>query len=743
MNRIRIVIAGGGYAGIHAAKRLHKAFKHEQDVDITLVDKHPYHTLMTELHEVAGSRVEEDAVKISFARIFAGKRVNVATDKIQTVDFDDQVVIGEFDRYPYDYLVVGLGSEPEFFGIPGIQEHSLTLWSLDDAVEIRRHVESMYEAAAEEPDDAKRRELLTFVVAGAGFTGIELAGELLEQRKQLCERYRVDFDEVRVVVVEALDSVCTMLPENLRTKAEERLRKMGAEVLLNSRITEAGEDHVVIQDGEDISTRTFVWTCGVGGSSFAGNLDLTKGKCSNRLCQFARESGTCGNATCQYRIQQGVDFLPGKRGRLLANAYMQSTDYSNVYVVGDNVWFVEDETPLPQIVETALQTGETAAENIIRTMRGSSERKEFESNYHGFMVSIGSKYGVADVAGMKLSGFTAIAMKHMVNLHYLWTVAGFNACWGYLKHEFFTIKNRRSIVGGMAAATAPSFMLFPLRLFLGAKWLIEGVKKVTEGWLSPGSGSIFRPDTSQIRLPGVSFSDDVSAASEWVEEGSGSEAAVSEWSAESGEAVAVAEPSGGSVVVEGAEGTAEATADATSAATEWAGESAEQAADQVAEQVTEAVSETATDAVTAATEWAAETAGDAPEALMDAIGPYTWFAENILSASPALSFWLQIAVVLAEIAVGLALIGGFFTTIAAAVSILLGVMFIFSGWGNPELLWYLVAAVTVLIGAGRFAGLDYYSVPIIKRFWNRRGIAHKTYLYVDEPRPLAKKLKRR
>ncbi|MBU0935010.1 MAG: FAD-dependent oxidoreductase, partial [Spirochaetes bacterium] len=136
-NQTRIVVLGGGYAGIEAAKKLHKRYKKRQDVSITLIDRNPYHTLMTELHEIAGSRTEPEAVQINFHRIFAGTKVQVVIDEIEGIDFEKKQLKSDVASYDYDYLVLGTGGHPEFFGIPGIQQHSFTLWSLEDAIRIR------------------------------------------------------------------------------------------------------------------------------------------------------------------------------------------------------------------------------------------------------------------------------------------------------------------------------------------------------------------------------------------------------------------------------------------------------------------------------------------------------------------------------------------------------------------------------------------------------------------------------
>ena len=678
--KTRIAILGGGYGGVEAAKHLHKNFKRDPNIEITLVDRNPYHTLMTELHEIAGSRTEPEAVQVSFRKIFAGTTVNVVIDEIQTVDFDNNVMVSDTARYEYDYLIIGTGGRPEFFGIPGVQENSFTLWSLEDAIRIRTHVEERFRDAAKEPDTEQRKQRLTFAIAGAGFTGIELAGELMERRDQLCPKYHINPDEVTITVIEMKDSILPMLTEKPQRKARRYMEKKGIQVLLNTTIVGAGEGVVKLADGSEIRTDTFIWTAGIQGSEFTAKIALTKGQCSKDECSVASVEGIHGMAGCHFDEEER--YVVGERGRILVNQQMQSVDYRNVYLCGDMIWFVEDEKVVPQIVETALQTGETAAHNVAADIR-KKEKKAFRSNYHGFMVSIGGRYGVAHVVGMSLSGIFAMAVKHLINLHYLFGLAGVNAVWEYLQHEFFTIKGNRSVLGEHLAAKVPVYWTIPLRLWLGGKWIYEGVNKIVEGWLSPGIGTFFRPDPSVIRLPGVSFGgvDGASAA------------------------------------------TGQAAADAATAATEWVEEGAAAVAD----------------AASAATEWVAEGAATAVsqygEPLIPALGIYNWFAETVLSWSPELTFILQVVVVLAEVAIGLALVGGLFTFIAAAASIGLGIMFIASGWGNPELLWYIFAAIVMLGGAGRGFGLDHYVMPWLKKWWQGRRIAKKTFLYTGEPRP--------
>ena len=168
----RILIIGGGYGGVRAGKLLDKHFRRRDDIEITLVDKQPFHSLMTELHEVAGWRTDPDSVRVSFRKIFGARQVRTVVDLIERVDFAGRKAYSAQNRYPFDYIIIGSGAEPEFFGVPGVQENSLSLWSFDDALRLRNHLEYVFEKAAAEPDRDRRKRLLTFVVAGAGFTGI-------------------------------------------------------------------------------------------------------------------------------------------------------------------------------------------------------------------------------------------------------------------------------------------------------------------------------------------------------------------------------------------------------------------------------------------------------------------------------------------------------------------------------------------------------------------------------------------
>lgn len=657
----RILILGGGYGGVWTGKILEKHYRKRDDIEITLVDKKPFHTLMTELHEVAGWRAEPESVQVSFRKIFGAKRVECVVDAIEKVDFEAKVARSRSREYPFDYIVIGTGAQPEYFGTPGVQDNSFTLWSFDDAIRIRQHLEVIFEEAAEETDAEKRRRLLTFVVAGAGFTGIELAGELLEYRDTMCRKHYLDPSEARVVVIEALPSILPMLEEPLRVKAEKYLRKKGCELMIGTPIIGAEPGKVLLKDKDPVETSTFIWTCGVKGTEFGAGLGLPM----------------------------------GKRNRIETDAGLCTHKYRFAFAVGDNAGLMVDGKPMAMIVESAHFSAEAAAKNIIAGIDGGAWH-EFKSNYHGFMVSIGGKYGVANAGGLRTSGFIAMAMKHMINMYYLFRIAGLNQVWEYFKHEFLEMRSGRSIVGGFFSHKVRGYWPLLLRLWLGISWVFEGVNKIGEGWLAFSSGS----------KSGWMFSSDIVQA--------GVKAAADATSAATGAVVAATSAATGAAVA------------ATSAATAAAGAVA----------ATSAASAAGGEAAAAPAASAFHAVWDLTKPILDPqSGIVHWFKttfmDGLFSYLPYTVF--QSMVVATEVGIGLILIGGLFTWFGAVMSIGLTLVFTFSGMFRWDQAWFIFAAIAMMGGAGRAFGLDYWAVPLFKKWWNGTRLARRSHLYGDDP----------
>ncbi len=647
-----ILILGGGYAGVWAGKILEKRFRNRDDVEIKLIDKRPFHTLMTELHEVAGWRADPESVQVSFRKIFGAKRIECIVDTIEKIDFEAKYAQSGSRRYPFDYIVIGTGAQPEFFGTPGVEENCLTLWSFDDAIRIRHHLETIFERAAAETSPEARRRLLTFVVAGAGFTGIEMAGELLEYRDTMCRKHYIDPSETRVVVIEALPTILPMLEAPLRQKAEAYLRKKGCELMISTPIVGAEAGKILVKGGSPIETATFIWTCGVKGTEFSAGLGLPM----------------------------------GKRNHIETDMGLHTKKYPFAFAVGDNAGLTIDGKPLAMIVESAHFSAEAAAGNIIADIDGGAPH-EFKANYHGFMVSTGGRYGVANAGGMRTSGFFAMAMKHIINMYYLFRIAGINQVWEYFRHEFLEIKAGRSIIGGFFSYRIRGYWPLLLRLWLGISWLFEGINKIGQGWLAFSSGSksgwMFSPGVVQAGI--------------------------------------------------------KTATDATSAATEAAGTVAAAAAPVAAAVATAATSAaSAAEAVVAATPAPAafHDIWDLTKPILDPqSGIVHWFKTTFMDGIFShLSYtFFQSTVVVTEIGIGLIFLGGFFTWFGAVASIVLTLVFTFSGMFKWDQAWFFFAAIVMMGGGGRAFGLDYWSVPLFKKWWNGTRLARRSHLYTDDP----------
>ncbi|PRX27434.1 NADH dehydrogenase [Orenia metallireducens] len=485
----KIVILGAGYAGIKAAKTLNKKFKKDNSVEITLIDQHQHHILLTELHEVAGNRIDSNGVKVSLAEVFDNTKVNLVQDKVTGIDTDKQQLLSENSIYNYDYLVLAVGSEPTYFNIPGMEEHAFDLWSLEDAKEINGQIRTMFSLASQEKDINKRKELLTFTVGGGGFTGIEVVGEIAQWTDDLCKLYNIPKEEVSIKVIEAMDKILPVLSKKRIAKAERYLRKeLGVELLLNSTICKVEEDGVIInscqlegnhivdtpqQEDTKIRTQTLIWTGGVKAKEFVKKLGLNL----------------------------------NHRDRIEVNNYLQ-TSIENIYAIGDNTYFeTDDNWVMPQLVEAAVQAGKSVANNIYAEISG-KELKEFKPQLHGVMVSIGANYAVAELKPtpkitLPISGFLAMMTKHLINMHYLFEVNGLSLIWEYIEHQFADVKGGIGMLVRHLSKKSGTYWLAILRIFLGLRFLIEGIHKVQEGWLTGSEGQLVSGASSVLWSDGT------------------------------------------------------------------------------------------------------------------------------------------------------------------------------------------------------------------------------------------------
>ncbi|MFT4106572.1 MAG: NAD(P)/FAD-dependent oxidoreductase [Lacrimispora sp.] len=676
----RIVVLGAGYAGILTAKKLEKKLrkmKLDNEVSISIIDRHPYHTMLTELHEVAAGRVEEDSIRISLKKVFAGRNVEIITDTISHISIEEKKLKGSLREYEYDYLVLAAGSKPTFYGVGGAEEHSYKLWSYEDAVRLKEHIHDVFRKAACEPNEEVKRCLLSFYVVGAGFTGVEMAGELAEYMPFLCEQYEIDPEFVSMHNVDILSRSVPILPEKLSGKVERRLEKMGVKVMMETSVTAIGEDFIELNHKGSKSccpSATVIWTAGIESADITGEAAETL---------------------------ESV-----KRGRIQVDSYLRATDHQEVYVVGDNMMYVpegEDE-PVPQMVENCEQSAHTAAHNLVCSITGTGNMEEYKPSFHGVMVSVGGRYGVARVGlpnhMFNLCSFFAMLSKHFINVVYFVQVLGWNKVWSYVCHEFFTIRNRRSFLGGHFSNRTPSFLLAPMRVWLGAVWVFEGIMKILEGWMDQPMLSAFFGGANQyfnnILAPyGIS--------------GIGG-------AAPSADAVSSATSAAG------------AAADAVASATGAAGSAAEAVSSGVAVfcwNILGMIDATLVSSV------GLSHAKLSDYAFKIDFAPMNWFVNSVIIPNGGLQLFMQRGIVIAEILIGLALMAGLFNFLSSAASLVLQVMFVCTTGLYLNTFWMIFAGIAVLIGGGRTLGLDYYAMPWLKKKWRKLPFIRKWYLYND------------
>jgi NADH:ubiquinone reductase (H+-translocating) len=396
----RVVVVGGGFAGVQAVRGLRRA-----PVSVTLVDRQNFHLFQPLAYQVATGSLSPAEIASPLRAVFK-RQENVRVLLAEVVGFDldrREVTIdhgadgSRRTKLGYDTLVVAGGSHYSYFGRDDWRPYAPELKSLQGALEIRSRILRAFEAAELEPDEARRRSWLTFVVVGAGPTGVEMAGQIAELARDTLRRdFRsVDTRVARVLLVEALDRVLTSFPESLSRKTEHALRKLGVTTLLGHTVVDVAHDSVAIRspDGEDerIDARTVVWAAGVTASELAALL--------------AREAGL--EVDRAGRVTVGPDLtLPG---------------HPEVLALGDMVRVrAPDGTlaTLPAVAPVAMQQGRYAARAIATRAEGETPGP-FRYVDKGNLATIGRSKAVADVKGVHLAGFAAWVVWLFVHLFYL------------------------------------------------------------------------------------------------------------------------------------------------------------------------------------------------------------------------------------------------------------------------------------------------------------------------------------
>jgi NADH dehydrogenase len=381
----KIVILGAGYGGVMTALRLQKQLNYNE-ADVTLVNKHDYHYITTHLHMPAAGTDSPENARVSISKLIDEFKIDFVKSTVVQIRPQDRKVILEDGTLSYDYLVIGVGGEPETFGIPGLKEYALNIRSINSVRLIREHIEYQFAKYKREPH---RTDYLTFIVGGAGFTGIEFVGELADRIPQLCREFDVDPQLVKLINIEAAPTALPGFDPELVEYAMEVLRKKGVTFRIGTPIKECRPDGVIVGDGEEIKAQTVIWTGGVRG---------------NRLIEEA-----------------GFETM---RGRVKVDEYLRAPGHDNVYIVGDNsIVFNEEGRPYPPTAQIAMQQGIAVAHNLVASIRNQALKK-FEFKSKGTVASLGKGEAIGIAFGKKYKGWTAAQLKKLIDLRYLFIIGG-------------------------------------------------------------------------------------------------------------------------------------------------------------------------------------------------------------------------------------------------------------------------------------------------------------------------------
>jgi NADH:ubiquinone reductase (H+-translocating) len=380
----RIVVAGAGYAGLHVAQRLGGWLERNPHIHLTLLDQHDYHLLVTELPRVATGSRELEATQIGLS----GRLSDAVTFRqipIEAFVPGEHVVRTATGDERYDYLVIALGSAPNDFAIPGLAQRVLYPYSASGAEAVWEAVNESVRRAAHSDDTDEQRRLMTVVVGGGGATGVEIAGGFAEELPEIARAAGAPPELGHVVLVEAGPTILAGSSDGLIHRAKEILDRLHVEVRTSVPVVEATEHGLRLKDGSIVEGGVYVWAGGVKAPS------------------LLPESG-----------------LPtGYNGRLKVDQYLRVLDHPEIFAAGDAASVVDPESGhvLGPLAQTAIEEGTVVARNLRAEIEGEL-LTPFHFHNKGFVVSVGGRRGVADIAGLTIGGRLAHALKDAIELEY-------------------------------------------------------------------------------------------------------------------------------------------------------------------------------------------------------------------------------------------------------------------------------------------------------------------------------------
>jgi NADH:ubiquinone reductase (H+-translocating) len=382
----KVLILGGGFAGYTAARTLCRLTRHRDDIGIMVVSRENFFTFWPMLPGVISSDIDTQNVAQPLRRALIEDGASFRRAEVQGIDLNKQCVTAEGREFSFDHLIVALGGEPAYFGIPGVEEHAISMTGISAAEEIRNRVIERYEESTLAHGQVPSSRL-TFVVIGGGATGVEVASELHELvHDVLAPDYpNIDPQRVRIVLVDRNEQVLKELDPALRRVARKKLAELNVEVVSKVKAKEIRADRVILDDGTEIEAENVVWSAGARASETLDRLGLPA----------------------------------DERKGLIVDPRLRVEGYDNVWGVGDCAANVEEDgTPVPPNAQAATQMGEHVAHNVLAVIDG-GEPEPFDYKPLGQLVEMGSEFAVNEVLGLKFSGRMAALFWRLTYLYKL------------------------------------------------------------------------------------------------------------------------------------------------------------------------------------------------------------------------------------------------------------------------------------------------------------------------------------
>lgn len=402
----RVVIVGGGFGGLKLANKLRNS-----DFQVVLVDRNNYHQFPPLIYQIASAGIEPSSISFPFRKIFQ-KRSNFffRMAEVRSVFPEQNILQTSIGKVRYDYLVLAAGTTTNFFGNKNVEEHAIPMKNVSEAMGLRNALLENFERALTCASETERQELLNVVIVGGGATGVEVAGALSEMKNHVLPKDYPDMSSslMNIYLIEAGTRLLPAMSEQTSQHVLNYLRKMGVNVLLNKMVTDYDHHRVILKDGSQIATRTFIWVSGVAAEKIT-NLD------GEHL---------------------------GRGARIIVDEHNRVKGFDNIFSIGDQCIMPEGDPNYPgghpQLAQVAIQQGKLLARNLKALEKGKS-LKSFRYRNLGAMATVGRNRAVAEFSTMKMAGFWAWIMWLVVHLRSILGIRNksivlFNWVWNYFSY---------------------------------------------------------------------------------------------------------------------------------------------------------------------------------------------------------------------------------------------------------------------------------------------------------------------